>query len=90
MIITQHAINKFRQRTGCVCDDNEVKKRILKLYEKAEEVELKPEYRVIAILNHKCEPAKYLRFAQFIFVCIDNVLKTIHLGEAKRWIPKCK
>lgn len=85
--VTNHALERWMERTG-----NKFKERSLKTLvehlEKAEEVELAVQYRVMALLNHDLKPARYLRSEAWVFVVsADGGLVTIHRGTAKRWVP---
>ena len=88
MIISDHAISRFRKRTGSKADDEGIKSKIETLFKKSVEVELEPSFKALALLNNRLKPARYYSFSQFIFVISEDVLVTIHFGEAKRWIKK--
>jgi len=89
LIVTQHAINRYRERTDCKLNDNQIEEKILEYYGKSEKVDLRPEYKAIALLNHNFKQANYYRFSQFILVVEGMFLKTIHFGQAKkRWVSK--
>lgn len=89
LIVTQHAINRYKERTGCKLSDNQIEKKILDYYGKSEKVDLSPKYKAIALLNHNFRRASYHRFSQFILVVEGMFLKTIHFGQAKkRWVSK--
>ena len=85
MIILQHAIDKYRERTGDKSSDDRIEEKIHLHFKTSKEVYLKPQYRAAAIINHNFKKANYFRSHQFILVVVDGYLKTIHLGDAKRW-----
>jgi hypothetical protein len=85
--VTSHALNRWMERTGCE-EPSRALTSLVRSLERAEEVELTPKYRATALLNHKLQPARYLRFDAWIFVVsLDGGLVTIHSGAAKRWMP---
>ena len=74
------------QRTGCHAPTRALHSLVRNL-ERAVEVELAPRYRATALLNHKFQPARYLRCDCWVFVVsLDGGLITIHTGAANRWI----
>lgn len=84
--IQQHAIDRFKQRTGCKRSDDYVSRKIFSMMEKAEKTEFKEsKFKVLALLNHGFQDAEYFKFRDFIFVVVDGTLKTIHRNEASRW-----
>jgi len=88
MIISHHVISQYRKRTGSKADDEGIKSKVEALCKKSVEVELEPSFKALALLNHRLKPARYYKFSQFIFVISEDVLVTIHFGEAKRWIKR--
>ena len=87
--ISAHAIERFRERTGCKKSDDQISKRLLRFLERSEEAELsKNYYKIVAIINHHFKVAKYYQFGEWVMVVEGNELKTIHRGEAKRWKKK--
>jgi len=85
--VTKHALDRWMARTGCDAPPRALA-TLVKHLEKAEEVELTPRYRATALLNHKLQPARYLRCDGWVFVVsLDGGLVTIHSGAAKRWMP---
>jgi hypothetical protein len=86
--VTSHALERWMERTGCDAPPRALAS-LVKHLERADEVELAPRYRATALLNHKLEPARYLRCDGWVFVVsLDGGLITIHTGGAKRWIPR--
>jgi hypothetical protein len=87
MIITNHAVQRFREHTGVTYSDDKVRRKILKFYQNSHEVHAKPEYRVAALLNHDLQEARYYKYnwdAYILVVCGENIV-TMHRGTAKRW-----
>ena len=91
VVITDHAIQQFRLRTGCSKSDLYIENKIRKMLKNATPAELKKEFRVIQLLNHDVEEAHYYKYNNFIIVVCDDacpqkkIVKTIHKGEADRW-----
>lgn len=83
--VATHAIKRFMERSGC---KTEAKARasLLRLLDRSYEVSLEKRYRVIQLINHDFEDAKYYKADGWILVVVENVIVTCHLGEAKRWI----
>ena len=84
--IAQHAIDRYRERTGSKKCDATVCERLAARIASAEEMQLKPKYRVIELIAHGT-PAQYWRSSDILFVVEGGVIVTIHRGEAGRWIP---
>lgn len=63
--------------------------RLKRALTKAEEVQLKPRYRAVAIMNNGFKGARYYRADGFIFVVSEDEgqVMTVHTGEARRWEP---
>lgn len=85
--VTDHALERWVERTA-----NDSKPKALlslkKHLARATEVELAPQFKVVALLNHDLKPARYLRFDTWVFVVSEEGgLLTIHTGAAKRWVP---
>jgi hypothetical protein len=89
VIISRHAIDRFRKRTGSKKSDDAIQKQLLRFLEDGKEVQPTGNYGVVQLLNHNLKPASYFAYGSFILVVEDNVLVTIHSNESKRWkIPK--
>lgn len=86
VFISNHAIRRFRERSGAKYSDKQVRAKLTSMLALAKEVTLSPRYRVNALLNHNCRPAQYYRYADYILVVEQDTLKTIHRGEAGRWV----
>lgn len=85
MKITQHAIDRYKQRLNKNCSDLIAELNILQMLERAREVELKPEYRTAALLCHKLEEAQYLAVGKLIFVKVDDAITTMHPNDKGRF-----
>lgn len=85
--VTEHALRRWMERT----EKGSRSKALTTLkthLARATEVELAPQFKVVALLNHDLKPARYLRFETWVFVVSeDGGLLTIHTGAAKRWVP---
>jgi hypothetical protein len=85
--VTKHALKRWMERTGCT-SERQARATIKKQFALANEVELAPAYKAIALINHDFKPARYFRFDKWVFVVSgEGALITIHSGTAKRWIP---
>ena len=85
--ITQHAIDRFRERNGSKKSDENICARIKDRIAGAQELELKPKFRVVEMLAHGGH-ARYFRSADLVFVVQDGFILTAHAGDADRWVPK--
>lgn len=84
MIVSQHAIQQWLQRTKCT-GRQAAQRQLLALARKGQEVRLKPRYRLRQLLDHRCKPATYLRSSGWILVISNGVILTVHRGRADRW-----
>ena len=87
--VAKHAIDRYRERTGCKRSDTYIVEKLRDFFSKSIEVVLKKEFAAKTIINHNFNLARYFQFDQWIMVVefIDgrDVLRTIHTGQAKRW-----
>ena len=83
--VNPHAVLRYRQRTGTTKGDEKVRNKIIKMFSESYEVELKQEYKAVALLNHGFVEARYFRFFDWILVFRSGEIVTIHEGGAKRW-----
>lgn len=82
-----HAIDQFRQRTGCKKSDDYIRGKLIDIAKKSKVATfVHPKYAVKALLNHKCEIATYLMDSCWLIVVVKDQIRTIHRNEAKRWI----
>lgn len=83
--VSEHAVLRFRERSGCNKSDETVSKRILYMVDRAVEVSPKLNFGVIALLNHGFREARYFRSDHWVFVVCENMVVTVHDGDADRW-----
>lgn len=84
--ISEHALKRWVERTQT---RSEVRafNTLKKFLARSKEVQLAPQFRSKALLNHDLEPARYLKCETWIFVVsMEGVLKTVHSGGAERWV----
>lgn len=81
MIVTNHAIEKWRERTGSKYSEEKVVKKILTGVYTGKEVFPKGKYKVLKLLRHKCEPAKYVYNWGLIFVVVGKHIVTVHKND---------
>jgi len=82
LIITDHAINRFIERSGVEADDP--KDRIRQLFARSFEAAIDPVFKVRAIINNRFQEAKYRYSSGWVFVVIDNTITTVFKGEFKK------
>lgn len=85
--ISQHAVIRFRQRTGSNLPDAQVRLRILTILANSEEVRMKRWFRLKAMMDHGLARTRYFRKGRLVIVVADQVVVTIHNGAANRWKP---
>ena len=89
IVVSQHAIDRYRDRTGSNKSSKIIVERIKDQLSKAEEYVLKQKFKVIALLSHNFEESQYFKTRNgMIFVVLDNTVKTVHEGTADRWEKK--
>ena len=89
MKVTQHAIHRWRERTGSKHPDDKIRVKILDLVATGEEVVIKKRFRLLALLDHGCDEAKYMKATNgMILVVANGAVVTIHNGKADRWERK--
>lgn len=83
MTVSRHAIRRYceRKKVGC---PNAARASIIELLDGAEELELKPRFRVHEVLNHR-DHARFFRAAGLVFVVMGSNVLSCHAGTAKRW-----
>lgn len=85
--ITQHALDRYRERTGTRKSDEAILTRIVTRMLGAVEWELKPRFKLTELLAHGQE-ARYWREGDLLFVVENQVIVTVHHGTADRWRAK--
>jgi len=89
MKVNQHAINRFRERTGCKQPDEYIRDKLLEMQGKSKEAEFThPRHVMFALFNHNFERARYFMYNNFLIVVVNGEIKTIHNNEARRWKVK--
>lgn len=88
MKVSNHAIERFRERTGCKKDKEYVQHKLLEILDKSQKAEFKhPKYNVYALLNHNFQEAEYYLYHTFLLVVVGDEIRTVHGNEANRWRP---
>ena len=85
--ITQHAIDRYRERTQSKKSDASILKHIENWLCQSVEMQLKDKFKLDEALSHDA-PARYFKFHDMIFVVDSGVVLTAHQGTADRWIKK--
>ena len=87
--IRDHAVKRAKQRIPGLFDWKplQVYEWLEKKTKKLRPCSLKPQYKVVALLNHGFETCKYYMDKEDrVYVVTDNLLTTIHYNEAERWV----
>jgi len=85
-----HSIRRFQERSGnSAISELKAAHGIRNILQSGKEVVLKDKVaEVRQMLAHDCKKATYFKLGELIAVIEDDVVVTVHLGEANRWIPK--
>ena len=86
--VSCHAVERFRQKTGCEKSFREVERRILEMFGRAKKARFtKPEFAVKELLNHGYEKADHFIMNNWIFVMIDihegKLIKSVYQNDYK-------
>lgn len=84
--VSQHAIDRFRERTGTTKGDLSIINQMGRRLTTAEEMVLLERYRIYELLSHG-RHSRYFRSNDLIFVVEEERILTVHKGQADRWIP---
>jgi len=84
LIPSNHAAKRWMERTGSA-DPREAYKSFREAIDYSVEVSLKPKYRAVALIDHKFKEAKYLKFDNWIFVVVDNIIVTVYDNKTSRF-----
>lgn len=84
--ITQHAVARWKERTGSKKSDIGVANRLSEAVAFGHEWELKPKFKLIEMLAHGHHSQFYMH-GGMIFVVENKTLVTVHTGKADRWQP---
>ncbi len=90
MIVSQHAIDAYRNRSGCSPrrSDIWIKNRIRLIVDNKREWVVKPHKRLMQLLMHECHEAKYYKLNGLMAVVVGDTVVTVHTANASRWVPK--
>ena len=86
--ISKHAHTRYIERFGGVNSLKSVTKRentIRKVV--AFGVEIKPNYKLMKLLNNRCKKAKYHLYRNIIAVVTDDVVVTVYKYISDTWEP---
>ena len=83
--VTDHAIDRWIERTGSKARRSKIRKQLSDMAKWGVPIQIKEELRLKQLLNHNCAEALYLQWADWILVVEEGKLKTLHRGEAGRW-----
>lgn len=83
--VTQHALDRFRERSGSKRSDERVLGQMASQLCASTEIELKPQFRIVELMAHGLH-ARFFRAPNgMVFVVEEGVLVTAHAGTADRW-----
>jgi hypothetical protein len=86
LIVTKHAIDRYKERTGKDLPDEYIADRIRSSIRKAKEVKHKNSIlSARSLIDHGYEKAIYFKYRKLIFVIVDNTVVTVHKGQANYW-----
>ena len=91
IVFTSHAIERAKMRVPKLSGHKsiDVASWMLNDLKCSEEVECAKRWKAVQLLNHRLEAAKYfLSKHGFLYVVVNDVVKTMHLNESKRFRRK--
>ena len=83
--VSDHALSRFRERTGSKESDIQIANKLRDAVAKGEEMELLEQFRVKALLDHGFKDARYFKLGAGLVVVEGNIIVTMHNAEANRW-----
>lgn len=83
-IVSSHAIDKFLSETGCKNSRSYAEKRILKMYDKSEQVYLPQDISTTRLLRNGINEATYYEYAQWRMVVVNGIMVTFERKFKKR------
>lgn len=88
--VNQHAIDRFKARTGCGHLTRALALERLKYtFNKTVLAEVKPKFRVQQLLRYGIDQdVEYRIRGNTVFVVVGGVVTTVHCNESKRWRAK--
>ena len=92
MIVTSHAINQFRKRSGSQSDDDGIEKTILHMFKGAKPYEPPIGYRTASLINHGFSATSYFMLERWVFIVCNEKIVTVYeacVGENK-WKKRVK
>lgn len=88
MTISDHAIQAFRNRTGCKYPDEKIKEKLLEMYSKGQRIQLRKKLRVGNIIRHGFVETIFIGNNGWVMVISDNIMRTIYKDTSKRFRKK--
>lgn len=86
--VSQHAIDRYRERLGASSQSTfKVAHNLRLMLKDSTEHRLKPKFSVVELLDHNFKKARYYRHGKWMLVVGDNTILTLHKGTADRWEP---
>lgn len=76
MKISEHAVKRFRDRTGATYSDVKIFNKLQEMYSKSKPVRLKPQYRAANIINNNFRDSEFHLYNGVVLVTRDDTLIT--------------
>jgi hypothetical protein len=86
LTITKHALERYRTRSDKKDQSlDRAKGKLMAMLDRATEIELKPEYSVVQLLNHGFKDARYFRFGDWVLVVSGESVVTCYRSKSGKW-----
>ena len=85
--VNAHAVERFRERTGTKKTEDQIKDKLIQMFSRAKETSFQKSFmNVVALLNHRCRPARYFYYNGWILVLEESEIMTIYEDRVRRFI----
>lgn len=81
MKISQHAIERFRERTGAKYADEKIEEKLQHMVSGSVPVQLKPRYRIFNIMRNNYRESNFHKYNGTLLISRDDTLVTFINGK---------
>lgn len=89
IFVTDHAIQRFKERTGAKYSDGKVAKRISGIVGKGKEIAPKKQYKTLLFMRHNCRDVKYFQDDNGMVVVVDWKRVATVFFDTRKWFQCC-
>lgn len=88
MIVTQHAITRWREYTGSKQPEDKIATKVEQLVQQAKQIQLKGKYTVYQLIAHKGKDATYVKHydTNFVFVIVNDKVVTLYPHKSDQFV----